>query len=243
MTKRSLAMTPVTRAVGHRRAFGPGRLPSGEAARLPERLLDAAQSVFLEQGYARTTMAAVARAAGTTRKTLYARYADKSTLLSAVVERLLDAALAPLRVQPAPAPRGPDARTLLLQLGRELAQLSAAPEVAGLNRLILSEASQRPELAALFGTLYARAIDGVRDCLDLLVREERLRVADPERAAAAFIELVASLPRLRALLGRPMSSPEIEANVVHAVDLFLSGCGTRTRHGQLRRHASAEPHP
>jgi AcrR family transcriptional regulator len=217
-------MTAVTGAAARRRAGGPGRLSADEAARLPERLLEAAQAVFLDQGYARATMDAVARAAGTTRKTLYARHADKSALLSAVVERLLDQALAPLRTQLAPATGSPEARALLLQLGRELARLSADSGVAGLNRLILAEATQRPELAALFGTLYARAIAGVRECLDLLVSRGRLQLDEPDRAAAAFIELVASLPRLRALLGNPMSDGELEAGVEHAVDLFLRGC-------------------
>lgn len=240
MPKRSSAMTAVTGATGRRRSGGPGRLSAGETARLPERLLEAAQAVFLEQGYARTTMDAVARAAGTTRKTLYARYADKSALLSAVVERLLDAALAPMRVQRSSESGSPDARTLLVTFGRELARLSAEPQVAGLNRLILAEAAQRPELAALFGTLYARAIAGVRECLDRLQRQGRLQLADPDRAAAAFIEMVASLPRLRALLGRPMSDDELEAGVVHAVDLFLGGCATR---GSTGRKSAADSEP
>jgi len=88
---------------------------------------DAAQSVFIELGYARTTMDSIARAAGASRKTLYARYANKAEMLTAVVNRLLDAALAPHEAPPAaePAPREP--RALLLQLSHELSSSRPRP--------------------------------------------------------------------------------------------------------------------
>jgi hypothetical protein len=41
------------------------------------RLLDTAEAVFLELGYTRATIDAIAKAAGATRKTIYARYANK----------------------------------------------------------------------------------------------------------------------------------------------------------------------
>ena len=75
-------------------ARGPGRLNAAEAALLEDRLLDAAEAVFVEQGYARATMDQIARRGGVGRKTLYARYSNKSDVLAAVVDRLLDSAMA-----------------------------------------------------------------------------------------------------------------------------------------------------
>ena len=215
-----------------RRARGPGRLSARDAAELPQRVLDAAEQVFIDAGYARSTMDVIARAAGVSRKTLYARYANKSDVLTAVVERLLDAALAaPAVPAAAAAAASADPRAVLLALGRELAQLSAMPRVAGLNRLIFAEAAQLPELAALFGRLYARAATRVRDCLQALQADARLAAGDDELAAVAFIEMVASMPRLRSLLGQPLSPAEIEAGVIHAVDLFLDGRAVPDRPG------------
>lgn len=212
-----------------RRRTGPGRLPADAAARLPERLLDAAQAVFVDQGYARASMEAIARAAGTTRKTLYARHANKAEVLAAVVERLLDRALA---AAPAPALRAAvasDAGASLRALLRELAELSAAPGVAGLNRLILAEAAQLPELAKLFIDLHARAVAAVRACLDALQARGDLPTVpvDLDSAAALLLEMACSLPRLRALLSQPLTPRQRGAQVDRAVELFLAACGHR----------------
>ncbi len=58
-------------------------------------MLDAARNRFLEDGYDRTSVDAVAAQAGVSKRTLYDHFVDKDGLFSAVVERasaaLLDA--------------------------------------------------------------------------------------------------------------------------------------------------------
>ena len=207
------------------RSRGPGRLSAAETAVLETRLLDAAERVFVGQGYARSSMEAIARAAGASRKTLYARYANKAEVLTAVVNRLLESALAPHR-EHARAPRAKgDPRALLLQIARELASLSEAPHVAGINRLIFAEALQSPDLARLFLDLHAHAAEDVREHLDALRDEGILpRLPDSRLAAVIFIEMVASMPRLRALLGAPLGRKATNDLTAAAVDIFLHGC-------------------
>ncbi|MBL8551895.1 MAG: TetR/AcrR family transcriptional regulator C-terminal domain-containing protein [Hyphomonadaceae bacterium] len=208
------------------RPKGPGRLSADEAARLPDRLLDAAQSVFISVGYARATMDAIAAAAGASRKTLYARYANKAEILASVVNRLLDAALAD--AAPKGAPAVDDPRAALLKLARELASLSEASQVAGLNRLIFAEAYQAPDLARLFLDLHTRAAENVQRTLETLHEEGALPLMPcPRFAALIFVEMVASMPRLRALLGAPLSKKETNKLTAAAVDIFLRGCGAR----------------
>ena len=209
-----------------RRARGPGRLSAEDTALLGGRLLDAAQSVFIEMGYARSTMDAIAKAAGASRKTLYARYANKAEVLTAVVNRLLDTALAPHEAEPVMALAGRDPRSLLLQIAQEISGLSALPQVAGLNRLIMSEAVQVPELAQLFIDLHERATANIGRSLEALKMEGGLTHLPPTNLAAMlFIEMIDSVPRIRALLGRPLPKKENEALITAAVDLFLRGCG------------------
>jgi hypothetical protein len=50
-------------------------------------------------------------------------------------------------------------------------------------------------------------------------------VPDPDVAAVLFVEMVASIPRVRALLGRPLKKAQVERLVTSAVELFLRGCG------------------
>ena len=62
--------------------------------------------------------------------------------------------------------------------------------------------------------------------LEALKSEGRLPdLPPPHLTAMIFIEMVASVPRMRALLGQPLSKKENEALVTTAVDLFLRGCG------------------
>lgn len=206
------------------RRSGPGRLRATAAAELPDRLLDAAQRVFTRSGYAGATMDAVARAAGTTRKTLYARYPDKAGLLSAVVARLLDRTLASM--QPV-AISGLAVGDGLRSLAQQLVQLTVDADVTSLNRLILYEAAQLPELARLFVDLHGRAAESIRVPLEGWRAEGRLPgwTIDAGAAAGLFVEMACSMPRLRAVLGLPMSRREIAAHVDHAVALFLAAAG------------------
>lgn len=213
-----------------RRARGPGRLTARETALLHDRLLEAAEAVFVEQGYGRATMEQIAQRAGVGRKTLYARYTNKAEVLEAVVNRLMDGAMAPAPKRASPL-RG-DARSHLLSLARGLASLSVSPHVAGINRLIFGEALQSPTLAALFFQLHKRAADEVQAKLEELQEQGALPELSNSRAAAAiFIEMAASLPRLRALMGTPLTRKETHELTEVAVDIFLHGCGVEERKG------------
>lgn len=72
-------------------ARGKGRPKLTEAAEIDRAIRDAALQLLLEQGEA-TTMYAVALAAGISRKSLYARYPNKTQLSLAVIGELLQGA-------------------------------------------------------------------------------------------------------------------------------------------------------
>lgn len=55
-----------------------------------ERMLDAAQALFLENGLRGTTMEAIARRAGTAKPTLYNYFPDKEAVFAAVIERFIE---------------------------------------------------------------------------------------------------------------------------------------------------------
>jgi AcrR family transcriptional regulator len=205
---------------------GPGRLSGEETALLDTRFLDVAETMFVEQGYARVTMDQIAQGAGATRRTLYARYANKAEVLTAVVNRLLDAAMAPHQQETPVKRRASEPRALLLQIARELAFLSADTRAAGINRLIFAEAMQTPDLARQFLDLHARATEDVKTNLESLRSEGVLpHLPNSRLAAVIFIEMVASMPRLRALLGAPLTRKETNDLTAAAVDIFLHGCG------------------
>jgi TetR/AcrR family transcriptional repressor of mexJK operon len=60
-------------------------------AQLADQILDAAQHLFLDQGFETTTVEEIAARIGATKRTIYVRFADKAQLFRAVVTRVLDA--------------------------------------------------------------------------------------------------------------------------------------------------------
>src|SRR5436190_14618390 len=57
-----------------------------QAARTRARILDAASELFLERGYARTTMQDIADLAGVARDTVHASFGSKARVLTALID-------------------------------------------------------------------------------------------------------------------------------------------------------------
>lgn len=207
---------------------GPGRLSAEETERLEERLLDAAEAVLLELGYARATIDAISKAAGVTRKTIYARYANKDEIFNAAIGRLLDIGVSFPHIEA----RGnwSDPRSLLLTLARDLIALLETPKMVRIYRLIFAEGEDMPQLARMSTELYDREATTVVATLDRLRSTGRFPGMPPTRTAAVmFIELVSSTARQRAVAGPGAALPRAKADryVREAVDFFLAGCGYR----------------
>src|SRR5262249_42314465 len=149
---------------------GPGRLSAEATAELPERLLDAAMTLFVTQGYGKTSMEKIARAAGASTKTVYSRFADKAEVARAVVKRLADRVTSGHAAPTALAPGQSEPRVFLLSFASFIAA-SITEEAAGLNRLAMSEALRFPELAQLYGQVIERGCGIVSNALTTWERQ------------------------------------------------------------------------
>jgi AcrR family transcriptional regulator len=204
---------------------GPGRLSAEDAARLPDRLLDAALEILNERTFADTTMEQIARRAGASTKTLYARYADKAAVVEAVVHRIVERSLA---AQAAASPLDPaqiDPRSFITGLGTRIV-LSMSGEGAGLIRIALAEARRFPIITKMYNGTLARGRGIFRHALEQWQADGLLpELKNPEMAAMLLISLLTDMARIRIAMGDPMSKAEIEAFIPYATDLFLRGCG------------------
>jgi len=208
---------------GRKSASRGGRPLRAEALLLRERILEAATQLFLATGYGSTSIEAVAARAGVSKRTLYDRFADKSTLFAAVVHRIIT------QIRP-PADVPLLAGTTLEEILRRLAQLIlnaalAAPALA-LHRLVSAESARFPELVRAVAS-DGSTREGTALIADLLARslaDAKLDAATRMFAAEQFIHLVVTVPQRRAMgFGAPMSAAELEAWTVRVVDLFLNG--------------------
>lgn len=177
-----------------------GRPPLARRGDVEERLLAAATKLFLSEGFEGTSCDQVALDAHAGKASIYARYANKTALLQAVVDANLrrlsgeeDVATdadAPLRVR-------------LSRAGEAVIDNVLRPEAIGLLRLIVTEAP-RLQGAALDADAILQRIG-----IERLTRAIRARAPDGDAEAAAQASALAAglldaalLPALaRALLG------------------------------------------
>lgn len=200
-----------------------GRPTITQSEQIPNRLLDAASWLFVRRGFSGTTMEAIAKRARASTKTLYSRYPSKEDVLKAVVRRMFDAAI-----------KGGDQDVLdfgqcprdgLKLLGASLATLSAAPETAGINRLIFGEAFKLPEISELFLDLHGGASAIVQRHLEHWIREGDLKpIHNVGAVAQIFVEMVASVPRMWAMLGKKLTDEETQEIVAASIEILMNGC-------------------
>ena len=120
--------------------------PRAQAKR--QQITNAARSLFLSQGFARTTMDAVTAEAGVSKQTLYAYFPSKTDLLVAILSDAQQALPTATGVRP-PASRE-ELRELLVGFGERLMDTMLTDDVIAVLRLLLGEAVHLPELRPTF---------------------------------------------------------------------------------------------
>jgi TetR/AcrR family transcriptional regulator, mexJK operon transcriptional repressor len=192
-------------------------------------VVDAARSLFMEQGYAGTTMDDIARRAGLAKRTLYNNYPDKEALFRLIVSDVIAVAETFARELREELATGITAASLREKLHDVAARMAAGivrMPVISLRRLLVGESRLFPELAQEY---FDRAPGGVlavlAESFEHLIRGGVLQTArslDARRAAAQFAYLVVGETLDRAMLtGRVPSEDEVHACAHDGVETFL----------------------
>ena len=216
------------KATGKKRKSARGRPPASEVATRAENLLDAATKVFLDKGFKGASMSDIARRAGASKQTLYARYASKAALFAALVERKashLFNALGPLG-------EGRNLRETLVHCGSGLLELIVSDDARGLHRVVIAECVEFPELGEIF---WDRGPGKTRAMLASYLRAQQklgnIDCGEPEQAVEVLLGLLVSGASLRVWLGLPPTYAKTPAQrkvwVNFAVDTFLAAMQSR----------------
>jgi AcrR family transcriptional regulator len=201
-----------------------GRPTAAAAAGLADAIVAVATAAFLRDGYAATSIEAIARQARVGKRTLYARFPDKESLFRAVLERLMARWLATPDIWPDPAPD--QIEPALVQLAERMLAVALEPEALALHRLLIAETGRFPHIPIMLQTAGASAgVSLIAALLGQEVAAGHLAQIDPAFAAEQFMTMVISGPRRRALgLGPPLDPAEITSWARRSVALFLDGC-------------------
>jgi AcrR family transcriptional regulator len=200
-----------------------GRPTAAQAGDVDRRILDAAQRLFLAQGFDLTNCEQVVAEAGAGKASLYARYANKQELFTAVVQRNVNSMLSD-GVDPVAPDLG--VRDRLRTAGNLILEHALRDQVVALMRVVISAAYQLPELAKLTNSIgrergvqiAAAAIAG-----PLAHAPDAMARAMP--AASKFIDLAFVPFQMRALMGDDLAklAAEAPAAIDDAVELLSAG--------------------
>ncbi|WP_416665853.1 TetR/AcrR family transcriptional regulator [Egbenema bharatensis] len=163
-----------------------------------EQILQGAMQVFLEQGYANTSMDRVAAAAGVSKQTIYSHFQDKEGLFTALIQRVTIE-----RIQPelrADVLQG-EPEVVLRRLANVYFDQLTSAEYLALIRVVIAESNRFPELAQL----YTRTViqRGRQILSDFFRSHPELEIADPEATAHIFFgSLVSFLISQEILYGK-----------------------------------------
>lgn len=167
-------------------------------------------------------MDAIAFAAGTTKASLYTRFASKQDIFSTVLEWAIQR---PDWPSPEPAPPDlDDLEAALTTIANSALRKATDPAMVKLGRIAMAQASRFPEIAR---RAHLAAFSPRHQLLtDLLSRHAEageIVVADPEILAEHFFAMVSGMPARLASFGIMRDPAQQERRTQIAVQFFLRG--------------------
>ena len=185
-----------------------GRPSAANAGNVDLRLLDAATQLFLTHGFEATSCDQVVALAGAGKGSLYARYANKEELFTAVVRRSVEASLRPSAAHSTELPLTARLRIV----GLDILHHALQPDAVAMMRMVIATATRFPAIAQLADRIgWEGGVQRVAEVISARARAGSLSRAKP--AAAWFISLTFAPQQMRALLGESFQSLQKAAPV------------------------------
>lgn len=182
------------------------------------RILDAAEALFVRNGYAATTITAIAEAADVAVQTVYAIFGTKRTVLRELLEMRIAGDEEDVRLHDREdwqhMEREPDPCRQLALLASIATRIGA--RVAAVSEVMAAAAGSDAEIAELYRLQQQARYEDQRRVARSLARQRSLRPGLSERRAADIIWAIVSTRTYRSLVSeREWSTDEYERWLAH----------------------------
>jgi len=196
------------------------------SARKRSAILEAATTVFLNNGYLGASMDEIAALARVSKQTVYKHFGDKERLFVEIVTNMVNEISDPVYEEVLGLADSGDIEADLRDLARRLLEGVVQPRLLQLRRLVIGEASRFPALGRTFYERGpGRTIAALAAAFERLGARDVLHLDDPALAAAHFNWLIMSAPLNEAMLlgsGEPPVPADLKRLTDSAVHVFLA---------------------
>jgi TetR/AcrR family transcriptional repressor of mexJK operon len=220
-----------------------GRPTVQELTRRKGLVMQVATELFVQNGYADTSLVDIAKAAGVATRTLYQHFGDKEGIfLEVVTARESGAVFEP--------PVLADDVTLfeaMMHMARYIREVSFRPRSIDLMRLVVAESQRFPEfMMSLCDKTFAHFRATIAKMFDELAARKLIPAGDSTKTAILFIDLILGTAPLLVYAGWTSSRPT-DTELETKVELFIAGrfgaaVAKRARTAKpAKRSAAAKP--
>jgi AcrR family transcriptional regulator len=184
-----------------------------------ESIINAAATVFKEEGYERASMDGIAKRVGGSKATLYGYFKSKQELFIATLKQTAECAGS--QVEPLLDVSSDDLRGILLRVAKVYVAFLLSTDTILKTRIVIGESSSIHLGEELYAVGPRHGTKLMADFFAEQMKRGRLKKADPLAAALHYKGLVESDHFEAALYGaRPSRDPK--RSIVDAVDVFLA---------------------
>ncbi|MER6345040.1 TetR/AcrR family transcriptional regulator [Streptomyces sp. NPDC001595] len=170
------------------------------SARKHEAILEAATSVFLDKGYAGTSMDDIAKLAAVSKQTVYKHFSDKEKLFADIVLATTDRLDTTIDLLADLPTDDADLEENLTRLARQFLTALTDPRVIQLRRLIIANADVFPDLGTeWYERGFQRGLTTLAATFQRLTDQGLLRIDDTLLAANHFSGLLLWIPVNKAM--------------------------------------------
>ena len=180
--------------------------------------MEVATSLFVERGYAATTLLDIAKESGVATRTLYQHFGDKEAIFREVIFARDTAVIDRPEIEP-----GDDLAKVLDKTAHYAFKVALRPRSIELMRLMIAESTRFSELMSNIGNrIFARFLEHLADVFRNLAAQGMIPEGDHEQSAELFADLILGNRTVMSYFGWA-SAHSAEKGIDAKVEMFING--------------------
>jgi|TARA_B110000014_G_scaffold252308_1_gene230510 TetR/AcrR family transcriptional repressor of mexJK operon len=187
-----------------------------------QQILDAAIALFIEKGFAKTSMDLIAKNADVSKQTVYSHFGNKDELFFAAIEFRCES----MQLFEISALDFTDVRAILIQIARRFSQFVTSKEASAVHKICAFESSTYPQVSDIFykaGPL--KITTQLANLFEALHEKDLLTIHNSWQAAIHFLNIMKGelWMQVEFNLKDKISPKDADQYLCDSVDFFIRG--------------------